>query len=174
MLPMREGGADRGPPPRLYRSTQGYLAMPRLSQAGPYRRCPSRLRDALGPHTEPAPASEPPMNRIKMTQLSVFLGVSTGAVKLMEARGDLPLAFRIGKRKDRVWDWAELEPWLIEHGYYHPPVSPPMYHRETAAGPGARSKASSRGRQTSQTSTAGARRRSSKDGSGSAPPSRGI
>jgi predicted DNA-binding transcriptional regulator AlpA len=109
----------------------------------------------------------PAMRLVKIGEVARTLGYSDETIRRWEREGN----FLKGGRSvggQLVWDWAELEPWLIEHGLYHPQVSPSMYPHPTGAGPGARSRASSRERQTSQTSTVGARRRSSKEDSGSA------
>ncbi len=101
---------------------------------------------------------------LKVGEVSRLLGYSDETIRNWERAGK----FLKGGRSaggQLVWDWAELEPWLIEHGYYHPPTSPPTYHQETAAGPTSQSKPSSGGRPTSRKTTSGARRRSSKDGS---------
>jgi hypothetical protein len=67
------------------------------------------------------------MIRLKTGDVARLLGVSKERVVAMESRGDLPPAMRMEPRGDRVWDWADLGPWLDEHGIaYYPQIAPPI------------------------------------------------
>jgi predicted DNA-binding transcriptional regulator AlpA len=66
------------------------------------------------------------MIRLKTGDVARLLATSKETVIHMEGRGELPPAFRLGTRGDRIWDWADLQPWLEQHGMaYYPPTTPP-------------------------------------------------
>ena len=68
------------------------------------------------------------MRLLRTGEVARLIGYSDESIRQWERDGKF-LKARRSAGGQLVWDWAELEPWLIEQGYYHPPAPPPTCHR---------------------------------------------